>query len=72
MWPIIALILFSSVVPELVTGSTPLSGFVRPGTLLFLLVGYGLAVLVIREYALRSRMGLAGLFLAGLAYSLFL
>ncbi len=71
MWPIIALTLFSSIVPELITGSTSLSRFVHPETLLFLLVGYGLAVLVLREYALRSRMGAAGIFIAGIAYGIF-
>ena len=71
MRPVITLILFSSIVPELITGSTSLSGFAHPGTLLFLIVCYGLAVLVLREYALRCRMGVAGLFVAGIAYGIF-
>jgi len=71
MRPLIALMLFTTIVPELITGSTPLARFAQPGVFLFLLVGYGLAVLVIREFAVRARMGAGGIFLAGIAYGLF-
>lgn len=69
--PIATLLVLATVLPELFSGSTPLAGFPNPGLLLFLFVGYGMAVLLVRELAVRCRIGLAGLFLLGLAYSVF-
>ena len=69
--PIITLLVLTTVMPELFSGSTPPSGFFNPGLLLFLFLGYGVAVLLVRELAVRWSCGLKGLFFLGLAYSIF-
>ncbi len=66
--PIAVLALLATIVPEATTGSTPLSVIFTPAPLLILSVGYGLAVLVIREFAVRMNLGIGGLFLLGIAY----
>lgn len=66
--PAIILILLALVVPEAATGSTPLSNFLNPAIFVILFIAYGLAVLVIREFFVRMRLGMGGLFLLGLAY----
>ncbi len=68
---IASLVLISTFLPELFSGSTPLLGFLAPGLFLFLLLGYGLAVLVVRELAVRCGAGLAGLLLFGFGYGIF-
>lgn len=68
--PILTLLLLTVVVPELLTGSTPLPSFLNPGLLLFLGLGYGLVILLIRELAARHDIGLCGLIFFGLAYGL--
>ncbi len=68
--PILTLFLFATVLPELFTGSTPLTGFLNLGLVLFLSLGYGLAILLIRELAVRHSIGLSGLIFFGVAYSL--
>ncbi|MBU6403024.1 MAG: hypothetical protein KGS61_22100, partial [Verrucomicrobia bacterium] len=61
----------ATVLPELFSGSTPLPAFVlNPGLLFLLFLGYGVAVLLVREVAVRCRVGLAGLFVLGLGYSI--
>ena len=69
--PTLTLLLLTTVVPELLTGSTPLYGFLNPGLLVFLTLGYGLAILLVRELAVRLGVGLGGLVLFGLAYGIF-
>jgi hypothetical protein len=69
--PVATLLALTTVLPELFSGSTPLISFLNPGLLLFLFLGYGLAILLIRELAVRCRSGLLGLFFLGLAYSVF-
>jgi hypothetical protein len=70
--PIITLLALTTVLPELFTGSTPLLSFLsKPGLLLFLVLGYGVAILLVRELAVRRRLGLPGLFVLGLGYSIF-
>jgi hypothetical protein len=59
--PALTLLLLTTVVPELLTGSTPLYGFLNPGLLVFPALGYGLAVLLVRELAVRLGLGLGGL-----------
>lgn len=65
---IITLIALAMVMPELVTGSTPLYGFLNPVSIIILFIGYGIAILLIREYFVRKNLGYFGLFLLGLAY----
>jgi hypothetical protein len=64
------LLALTTIIPELFTGSTPAAGFLNPGLLLILFLGYGLAVLLVRELAVRWRCGILGLFFLGLAYSI--
>jgi hypothetical protein len=64
------LLALATIVPELFTGSTPPASFLNPGLLLILFLGYGLAVLLVRELAVRWRCGILGLFFLGLAYSI--
>jgi hypothetical protein len=64
------LVVFSTVVPELFTGSTPWWRMIEPGTLVALLVSYGLPVLALRELSVRLRTGPLGLLISGLAYGL--
>lgn len=65
---IATLIAFAMVMPELVTGSTPLYGFLNPISLIILFIGYGIAVLLVREFFVRKNLGYFGLLLLGLAY----
>ena len=69
--PIATLLALATVIPELFTGSTPLVGFLNPGLFFFLFLGYGVAILLVRELAVRCRSGILGLFFLGLAYSIF-
>lgn len=63
---------FASVLPELLSGNTPISKFIQPSTFLLLfLIGYGLPVLVIREFSVRKKLGLTGIILLGLAYGVY-
>ncbi len=68
--PVLMLLLLTTVLPELLTGSTPLVGFLNPGLLLFLGLAYGLVILLIRELAVRHDVGLRGLIFFGLAYGI--
>ncbi len=70
-WPAaVALVAFSTVVPELVTGSTPWWQMINPGSFLFLLGAYGLPILALRELNVRLGTGPLGLLISGLAYGL--
>ena len=69
--PMATLLALTTIIPELFTGSTPPVGFLNPGLLLFLFLGYGVAVLLIRELVIRWHCGILGLFFLGLAYSIF-
>jgi len=68
--PILTLLLLATVFPELFTGSTSLLAFLNPGMFLWLLIGYGLAVLLARELVVRCGGGLLAMFLVGLAYGI--
>jgi hypothetical protein len=67
---LLALVLLTTILPEMLSGNTPAEKLFRPGIFLFLAVAYGAAVLAIREWAVRLRLGAGGIFLAGLAYGL--
>ena len=69
--PTLTLLLLATFMPELLTGSTPLYGFLNPGLLVFLTLGYGLTILLVRELGVRLGVGLGGLVLFGLAYGVF-
>jgi len=73
--PVLALLLLAPSIPELLTGSTPISNLVfdPPGFAVgFLLdVGlYGTGALLIREYAVAYRKGWASILLLGAAYGI--
>ncbi len=70
--PIVFLFISSFLLTELLTGSTPLKSFLSPFiVLLFITVGYGFPVLVIREISIRKNFGLLGLFFLGVIYGLY-
>lgn len=67
----LSLALIATCVPELLTGSTPLLAFAKPLTLFFLFLGYGVAVVSVRELAVRWNLTFLGIFILGLAYGIF-
>lgn len=67
----ITLLILCTVLPELFTGSTSLVAFLNPGLFIYLFVGYGMAILLVRELAVRCHSGILGLFFMGLGYSIF-
>lgn len=67
---LLTLLALTTFLPEMFTGSTPITAFLNPFTLFFLAIGYGLAVLLIRELAVRHQIGLSGLVFFGVAYGL--
>ncbi len=66
----ITLMLFATILPEMLSGNTPVDMMVKPATFLFFLAAYGLPVLCIREFAVRRNLGFIGLFLLGLSYGI--
>jgi len=67
----ITLLCLCTVLPELFTGSTPLTAFLNPGMVVFLFFGYGVAILLVRELAVRCHSGILGLFFMGMGYAIF-
>ena len=67
---IASLMLLATILPEMLSGNTPLAMMAQPPVFFFYLFAYGLPVLVIREFGVRNGMGLAGLFLLGLGYGI--
>jgi len=61
----------ATIIPELFSGSTPPASFLNPRLFIFLFLGYGLAILLVRELGVRWHCGVFGLFFLGLAYSIF-
>ena len=64
------LVLFATVLPELLSGSTPPQAFLSPDVFSFCLFAYGIPVLLVRAFAQRHGLGLAALFLLGLGYGI--
>src|SRR5208283_1563569 len=70
--PIVALLLLTPFLTELLSGSQPAAKFFQPQVLLFLAtVGYGIPVLLLREFAVRHRLGILGLLALGFVYGVF-
>ena len=64
--------MLSPLLTELLTTCSPASTFFRPVPfLLFITIGYGFPVLVIREIACRGKLGLPALFCLGVIYGLY-
>jgi hypothetical protein len=68
--PALTLMVLTTVLPELLTGSTPVTAFLNPVTVVFLSVGYGVYVLLVRELAVRNGIGICGLIFLGTAYGI--
>ncbi len=66
--PGIVLAIFSPILAELVSGSTPPLAFFFPITLPFFIFYYGVGVLIVRELAHRWRLPWPGLLLLGAAF----
>ncbi|KAB8189077.1 hypothetical protein FH608_042235 [Nonomuraea phyllanthi] len=70
--PILALMILAPLLAEVFSGSMPATAFLQPQTFFpFVIVIYGLPVLVLREVAVRRRYGLLGLCLLGFVYGLY-
>lgn len=69
--PIVTLVLITMLLPELLTGSTSISAYFDLPRLIILFLGYGIAVLLIREIAVRNSLSIIGIFILGIAYGLF-
>ena len=68
---ILFLIIGTAVFTELLSSNLTLVHFLNPIILLFILtIGYGFPVLLVRELVVRKGMGLASLFMLGLAYGI--
>jgi hypothetical protein len=68
--PALVMVGLSILIPELLTGSTPVAGLLNPVADLFLLGLYGGGVLVIREVGLRWNRGWGPVLLLGAAYGI--
>jgi hypothetical protein len=68
--PILALILLSPVIAEMLSGSTPPIEWLNPVGVMFLIWLYGAGVLVMRETAVRWKTGWPSILLLGAAYGI--
>lgn len=69
--PILGLIILTTLIPELFTGSTSIDVLVNPKVLWGYLIGYGIAILFLRDIATRFSLNYGGIFILGMAYSFF-
>jgi hypothetical protein len=74
-WPVLALLLLAPTIPELLTGSTPITELVTdPPAFAIAFLGivglYGTGALLIREFAVYFRKGWASILLLGAAYGI--
>lgn len=58
------------VLPELLTGNTPVAILFTPPVILFLVMTYGIPILMVREAACRLGTGVTGILLIGCGYGL--
>jgi hypothetical protein len=69
---ILALCFLAPVLTELLSTNVPIFQFINPLTYLFFAtLGYGIPVLLIRESAVRHKIGIPGLALMGMAYGIY-
>ena len=59
----ILLMAITAVLPELLSGNTPLPLFANPQVWIFFVLAYGLPIVLLRELAVRVGTGFAGLFI---------
>jgi hypothetical protein len=70
--PVITLMLITPFLTEVLTTNVNITTMLRPRILLAMMtIGYGFAVLVLRELAFRMRAGVVGLVLLGLIYGIY-
>jgi len=69
--PILTLVLIVPFLTELLSGNFTLSKFFIPQALLIFIIIYGLAALLIRELAIKWKLGIEGIFILGLAYGIY-
>jgi hypothetical protein len=69
--PALMLMVLAALLTELVTGSTPIFGFLNPGQLLFLFLGYSISILVLREWIVRLGLRGSSVFMLGIAYGIY-
>lgn len=69
--PILGLVILTTLIPELFTASTPITLLLNPAVLWGYIMGYGVAILFLREIATRFKLSYGGIFLLGMAYSFF-
>lgn len=70
--PIVALLLLTPFLTELLSGNLSATVFFRPQVFLMLAtVAYGFPVLLLREFAVRHRLGIFGLLTLGFVYGIF-
>jgi hypothetical protein len=67
---LLTLVFLAPILTEVVSGNTPAHALLDPRVTLFLLVAYGLPLLVVRELQLRWQLSNFGVFLLGLAYGI--
>ena len=65
------LLILAPLLPEISTGSSSIESLFDPVHLVILLLGYGLAVLVIREFSIRRSLSYAGIYILGIAFGVF-
>ncbi len=68
---IVTLSLLSPVLAELLSGSSPALKFFLPWYFLLQWVSYGIPVLIMRELAVKWKLGISGIFILGLGYGIF-
>ncbi len=71
IFAILTLIVFSILFSEVLTGSTPVYGFLNAGVSLLLFLGYGCAVLIIREISMRWKFGIVSILLLGIGFGIY-
>jgi hypothetical protein len=69
--PILALLIITPFLTELLSNNIPPSSFFNPAILLFLAtIGYGFPILLLRELACAKRLGVSGMLCLGLLYGI--
>lgn len=70
--PIVTLLALSTLLTEILSGNLPVAGLAQPFVVfLFVTIGYGFPVLVLREIWVRKQFGLVQLFLLGVGYGIY-
>lgn len=69
--PLLTLVFIAPFLTELLSGNLPPSLFFQPHVFLGTIIVYGLAVLIIRELAVKWELGIEGLFVLGIAYGIY-